>query len=70
MFGSSSDLFEQDGVDDERVAFRFRQRFSQTISSTTPPSRAKRLLLFMWLVAPRIQRRTSLEQLPPKTGRS
>ena len=32
----------------------------------TPPSRAQRLLLPMWAVAPRIHRRTSLDALPPK----
>ena len=35
-----------------------------------PPSRDHRLLLPMCEVAPNAQRRTSLEALPPSTGRS
>ena len=47
-----------------------RYRFSTSNSSITPPSRAQRLLLPMCEVAPRIHRRTSLDALPPRTGRS
>lgn len=47
-----------------------RYWFSRRNSSITPPSRAQRLLLPRWEVAPRTQSRTSLEALPPRTGRS
>ena len=47
-----------------------RYMFSTNNSSMTPPSRAQRLLLPMCEVAPNTQSRTSLEEFPPKTGRS
>jgi hypothetical protein len=47
-----------------------RKVFSTMISSITPPSRAHRLLLPMCEVAPSDHSRTSLDPLPPSTGRS
>ena len=47
-----------------------RYIFSTSNSSIIPPSRAQRLLLPMWEVAPNIQSLTSLEALPPNTGLS
>ena len=47
-----------------------RYRFSTNISSITPPSLAQRLLLPMCDVAPKTHNRTSLDALPPNTGRS
>ena len=47
-----------------------RYIFSTSNSSITPPSRAQRLLLPMCEVAPKTHNRTSLDELPPNTGRS
>src|SRR4028119_246953 len=70
ILGSSSTFSSKTVSKISALPSGLRHIFSTRISSSTPPSRDQRLLLYMCEVAPSTQSRTSEEALPPTTWRA